>query len=174
MTGTVATAEVTSLQSSIFPCPVSAESAPIQHKNTISVDLLCDEVFDEALASVLRKMKREWRCYGWYTSCDEMNEVRKQEKVSKRKSVTQANGIKVITKYWGFPCRTFYPTRTPVEERSCVGTENLDNTSVRACEQQQVLTQFVINATVDSQGLFGVEQGTAGTEWVIKSSNNSC
>lgn len=41
-------------------------------------------------------MKREWRNVGWFTSEAEMNEVRKREKVSKRKSVQQANGVKVF------------------------------------------------------------------------------
>uniref|UniRef100_A0A915CCM9 FLYWCH-type domain-containing protein n=1 Tax=Parascaris univalens TaxID=6257 RepID=A0A915CCM9_PARUN len=46
--------------------------------------------------STPHKMKREWRNIGWFTSDAEMNEVRKREKVSKRKSVAQINGIKVF------------------------------------------------------------------------------
>ncbi|KHN85153.1 hypothetical protein Tcan_04263 [Toxocara canis] len=46
--------------------------------------------------SGLHKMKREWRVVGWFTSDAAMNEVRKREKVSKRKSVAQINGTKVF------------------------------------------------------------------------------
>lgn len=41
-------------------------------------------------------VKREWRNVGWFTSDDQMNEVRKKQKVSKWKSVEQLNGLKVF------------------------------------------------------------------------------
>ncbi|VDM96500.1 unnamed protein product [Thelazia callipaeda] len=45
---------------------------------------------------LLTKMKREWRTYGWYTSFEEMDKVRRWEKVSKRKNVTSIHGTKVF------------------------------------------------------------------------------
>lgn len=46
--------------------------------------------------SGVHRMKRVWRLVGWFSTEEEMNAVRKQEKVSKRKSVTQAIGTKVF------------------------------------------------------------------------------
>lgn len=51
-------------------------------------------------------MKRQWRNYGWYTSCEEMDEVRRREKVSKRKSVTSVHGTKVF-----YRCNNWRRTR---------------------------------------------------------------
>ncbi|VDK55764.1 unnamed protein product [Anisakis simplex] len=41
-------------------------------------------------------LKREWRNVGWFTNEEEMNAVRKQQKVSKWKSVDQISGLKVF------------------------------------------------------------------------------
>lgn len=41
-------------------------------------------------------MKREWRNVGWFTSEEEMDRVRKSQRVSKWKTVEQINGLKVF------------------------------------------------------------------------------
>lgn len=41
-------------------------------------------------------LKREWHNVGWFTSEEEMNAVRKRQKVSKWKSVDQISGLKVF------------------------------------------------------------------------------
>lgn len=64
-------------------------------------------------------MKREWRNYGCYTSCEEMDEVRRREKVSKRKSVTSAHGTKVF-----YRCNNWRRTRCNFRMYAIIFTSN--------------------------------------------------
>lgn len=64
-------------------------------------------------------MKREWRSYGWYTSCEEMDEVRRREKVSKRKSVTSVHGTKVF-----YRCNNWRRTRCNFRMYAIIFTSN--------------------------------------------------
>ncbi|VDK56495.1 unnamed protein product [Anisakis simplex] len=74
----------------------------LQYSNTLLNDTLMNPVIAQATSAKQKfpngqsKMKREWRVVGWFTSEATMNEVRKREKVSKRKSVAQINGTKVF------------------------------------------------------------------------------
>ncbi|VBB35431.1 unnamed protein product, partial [Acanthocheilonema viteae] len=117
-------------------------------------------------------MKREWRNYGSYTSCEEMDEVRRREKVSKRKSVTSAHGTKVF-----YRCNNWRRTRCNFRMYAIIFTSSKiclfasgehdhtakdpyyvsevinpqiqrDPESTRpSTAQQDILTQFVMNAT---------------------------
>ncbi|MFH4982990.1 hypothetical protein AB6A40_009699 [Gnathostoma spinigerum] len=122
------------------------------------------------------KMKREWRNVGWFTNAEAMNEVRKREKVSKRKSVVQVNGTKVFyrcNRWRRTNCNYrmfamyYAPNRISLNESGYHdhSTPNRDfKTSSRnsgavfeataSSSQQHVLDQLVLNATVNSSHLF--------------------
>uniref|UniRef100_A0A0R3RUH0 FLYWCH-type domain-containing protein n=1 Tax=Elaeophora elaphi TaxID=1147741 RepID=A0A0R3RUH0_9BILA len=123
---------------------------------------------------LFNKMKREWRNYGCYTSCEEMDEVRRREKVSKRKSVTSVHGTKVF-----YRCNNWRRTRCNFRMYAIILTSNKiclfasgehDHTakdpyyvtevinpqverdpevSRPSTTQQDILTQFVMNATAN-------------------------
>ncbi|CAG9539894.1 unnamed protein product [Cercopithifilaria johnstoni] len=196
---------------------VQKQQQPQQQQDSVkSLDLQCDEEFDETLAErpstshnhlhqqqqqqqqqyrqqqhsstdsnvsmtngeavidspLFNKMKREWRNYGCYTSCEEMDEVRRREKVSKRKSVTSAHGTKVF-----YRCNNWRRTRCNFRMYAIIFTSNKiclfasgehdhtakdpyyvtevitpqverdPETTHPTTAQQDILAQFVMNAT---------------------------
>ncbi|VDM94490.1 unnamed protein product [Onchocerca ochengi] len=86
------------------------EQQPQRHHSTDNhKSIRNDEAIDNCAvvdSPLFNKMKRQWRNYGWYTSCEEMDEVRRREKVSKRKSVTSIHGTKVF-----YRCNNWRRTR---------------------------------------------------------------
>lgn len=120
------------------------------------------------------KTKREWRNIGTFTSEEAMNEVRKREKVSKRKTVVQINGTKVF-----YRCNNWRRTSCNYRMHAIIHgpshftlfasgehdhtTKNphyVPRTYTGSCmydmapcsSQQQVLNQLVANATANSSG----------------------
>ncbi|VDN92775.1 unnamed protein product [Brugia pahangi] len=122
---------------------------------------------------LFNKMKRQWRNYGWYKSCEEMDEVRRREKVSKRKSVTSVHGTKVF-----YRCNNWRRTRCNFRMYAIIFTSDKmclfasgehDHTAKdpyyvtdvipqaeknfeitpQSTTQQDILTQFVLNATAN-------------------------
>lgn len=121
------------------------------------------------------KTKREWRNIGTFTSEETMNEVRKRERVSKRKTVVQINGTKVF-----YRCNNWRRTNCNFRMHAVIHAPDRitlyasgehDHTiknpqyqprtytgssmhySPPCSSQQQVLNQFVANVTANSSHL---------------------
>ncbi|VDD85623.1 unnamed protein product [Enterobius vermicularis] len=121
------------------------------------------------LNSEQHKVKREWRNIGTFSSEEVMNEVRKRERVAKRKTVVQINGTKVF-----YRCNNWRRTNCNFRMHAIIHApdkitlyasgehdhtvKNPNSSSLMydippCSSQQQILNQFIANATANSSHL---------------------